>query len=227
MGLPPVRPAISGVGLLSLILGCAPGSPGSREAASTSSSSAATVAPIQASSAATARAPVLVEPDPRAEQIAQELDDLDEAMVEALRKHGSKSPSVLSPEPRTPQTPTAAKRRRAPSPVRVKIGTMSLVGGPVHDAALRGGALVVQFRHCVEEALAKNRSVLNDAASFELTATIGSDGHVEEAQSTGAAGRVVPCFLARLSAARFGPPEDGRATLTIPVTVEVAKAAQP
>jgi hypothetical protein len=223
---------VYGVGLAWLILGCAPGSQGSSEIASTSSPSAAPLAPTQASSAATARAPVLVEPDPRAEQIAQELDDLDEAMVEALRKYGSNSPSVLPPDGRMPQAPTAlpraaAKPRRAPSPVRVKIGTMSLVGGPVYDAGLKGGALVVQFRHCVEEALAKDRSALQDAASFELAATIGSDGHVEEARSTGAAGSVVPCLLARVSAARFGPPGDGRATLTIPVTVEVAKAARP
>ena len=231
MGLPPVRAAFSGVGLAWLILGCTPGSPRSTGAASTSSPSVASVAPTQASSAATARAPELVEPDPRAQQIAEELDELDEAMVEALRKDGSKSPSILPPEGSSPMAPTAlprtaAKPRRAPSPVRVKVGTMLLVGGPVPDAAQKGGMLGVQFRRCAEEALAKDRSALLDGARFELVATIGSDGHVEEARSTGVEGSVVPCLLARVSGARFGPLKDG-ATLTIPLTVELAPTARP
>jgi TonB family protein len=75
------------------------------------------------------------------------------------------------------------------------------------------------FRRCYNLGLAADAEM---KGSVRVTAKIGPSGEVVSAVPTTSQGNlsaaVISCVVARVSSARFAPPEGGGATVVIPVT---------
>jgi hypothetical protein len=111
----------------------------------------------------------------------------------------------------SPSAAPASAQRRCEPPGQVQQGTLS-------NATQVVDGLAAGFRGCYNRALAQDPSM---KGSLRLTAKIGANGEVLLVRTLTPASyleAMVTCPMERLLAAKFAPPEGGRATVVVPVT---------
>ena len=95
----------------------------------------------------------------------------------------------------------------------------SVAGGTVNNAQRIVAGMNAGFRSCYQRGLNTNPDM---SGSVRVTATISPGGEVSGvtvAQTGSISGEVASCIANRVRSARFDPPEDGMATIVIPVTL--------
>jgi Ca-activated chloride channel family protein len=99
------------------------------------------------------------------------------------------------------------------------VGGPSVTGGSVDNAARVVAGMRAGFRNCYNRALPQNPEA---CGKIILTIGVGSDGGVQRV-STASTGSLpdtaVACVKARAQAAQFDPPQGGKATITVPITM--------
>lgn len=186
--------------------------------------------------------------DPRAAQIARELEALDTAAIGSLDGAGEGgllggAPSAAGPSGlhlgglqgshhpglgggiAGPGAPAGSAPGRVAGPtVRVAIGGAAVSGGNVANAAPVVAGMAAGFRRCLNKALSRDPTSVKQGATLRVKADLGKDGEVISAKPSGAGGmpgEAVSCILARVASAQFAPPDGGKAAIEIPLTAHI------
>jgi formylglycine-generating enzyme required for sulfatase activity len=102
---------------------------------------------------------------------------------------------------------------------RASVGGAQVKGGSIANAAAVVAKMSAGFRRCYQKGLAENPEM---KGSIRLRAKIGPHGEVLEVEPEGGAGlsdTVIKCIMARAASSQFAEPDDGSATVTIPVSL--------
>ena len=108
----------------------------------------------------------------------------------------------------------------------VAIGSVAVSGGSVGNAAAVAAGMAAGFRRCVQKALNDNPGGVTSGTKLRLSADVGPSGEVVAVRVLGASAGLpavtTSCLLARVSSAQFAPPDTGKATVVIPVQIDVS-----
>lgn len=103
------------------------------------------------------------------------------------------------------------------------VGRVAVVAGGVTDAKRWVMRMRAGFRRCYQHVLRKNPKA---AGKMLLTIEIGANGRVRSAKATGnLPQQLKSCVSSRARAGQFDPPDEGHATLTVPLVFQ-SKPAQ-
>ena len=112
-----------------------------------------------------------------------------------------------------------ALQKPGPKGGNVSVGAGTPRGGHVANAEAVVARMAAGFRRCYNQGLIDNPDM---AGSVRITAKIGPNGEViGVSPSPGGgnlSGKVIGCVAARVASSQFSPPDDGGATLDIPVS---------
>jgi hypothetical protein len=218
--------------MLLLVGGCG-GAP-SAQAPTVELGGAAPAPEVSAAPSAVAVAPVAKPPPgPSAADISKELDQLDVAMIGVL---GSGQGGVLTGTlqggpggglqlgaPGGAASPGAATVKGPV--VAVKVGQAAVVvGGDVGNVVAVAAGMGPGFRRCAQKSLNDDPTSVKSGAQARFHAQLGPQGEVTSVtlfQGGGIPRPLLLCYMARINAAQFAPPDGGGARVEIPFTVEV------
>ena len=100
------------------------------------------------------------------------------------------------------------------------IGSVSLTGGGIGNAARVVAGMRAGFRNCYQRGLVEYPDA---AGRIQLVVRVGAGGEVEgvtQSYSGELSASVISCVVARVRAAQFDPPEGGSTIINVPVTFD-------
>jgi hypothetical protein len=116
--------------------------------------------------------------------------------------------------------PSGPATVKGPS-VSVSLGTVTVSGSPVANAAPVSAGMAAGFRRCLQKAVNDDPAALPAAGKLDVILRVDAGGAVTSAQATGAVpAAATRCIAARAKAAQFAPGSGG-STVIIPFSFQV------